>query len=82
MATGATFPDGAGKGYMVHHLSIFENSDGFVGGSCGSPIVEENGRVVSLLRCQTDNGNLCISVSATEILDYGYTPCLGEHAST
>ena len=78
MALGATISDGGNKDYVTHQWHIFENGDEPVNGSCGSPILDAEGKIVGLFRFKVANSPLCLSVSAMELREYGYEICGGE----
>ncbi len=82
MALGATIPEEGDKDYVAHEWSLFENGDEPVDGSCGSPILDAEGKVVGLFRFQVANSSLCLSVSARELREYGYEICDGEQSFT
>jgi hypothetical protein len=67
---------------VAHVWSLFENGDEPVDGSCGSPILNDEGKVVGLFRFKVANSNLCLSVSASELREYGYEICDGEQTFT
>lgn len=78
MGLGATISDGGNKDYVTHQWHIFENGDEPVDGSCGSPILDAEGKIVGLFRFKVANSPLCLSVSAMELREYGYEICGGE----
>lgn len=72
------------KGYVAHEWSFFENGNEPVDGSCscGSPILDVEGKVVGLFRFKAADSSLCLSVSAMELREYGYDICGGEQSFT
>ena len=82
MALGATIPEEGDKDYVAHVWNLFENSDEPVDGSCGSPILDAEGKVVGLFRFKVANSSLCLSVSAIELREYGYEIYGGEQTFT
>ena len=82
MALGATIAGEGDKDYVTHEWSLFENGDEPVDGSCGSPILDAEGKVVGLFRFKAADSSLCLSVSAMELREYGYDICGGEQCFT
>ena len=82
MAPGALIPDGGNKEYVRHVWTFFENGDEAVDGSCGSPILTDEGEVVGLFRFKAVNSNFCLAISALELRGYGYEICGGEQTFT
>ena len=77
MAIGAMVEGDTGK-YVKHEWSVYENGDGPVDGSCGSPILDQRGQVAGLFRFRIANSSMCLSVSAVTLREYGYEICGGE----
>ena len=82
MALGATIPEEGDKDYVAHVWNLFENGDEPVDGSCGSPILDAEGKVVGLFRFKAANSSLCLSVSVIELREFGYEICGGEQTFT
>ncbi|KAA6406532.1 MAG: hypothetical protein FRX48_09697 [Lasallia pustulata] len=82
MALGAIIAGEGDKGYVAHEWSFFENGDEPVDGSCGSPILDVEGKVVGLFRFKAADSSLCLSVSAMELREFGYDICSGEQSFT
>ncbi|KAI4127457.1 MAG: hypothetical protein LQ347_004596 [Umbilicaria vellea] len=82
MALGAIIAGEGDKSYVAHEWSFFENGDESVDGSCGSPILDAEGKIVGLFRFKAANSSLCLSVSAMELRKYGYNICGGEQSFT
>lgn len=78
LALGARVEGAIGKKYIRHEWVIFENGDQPVGESCGSPILDREGKVVGLFRYKVATSNSCVCVSAMELGEYGYDICGGE----
>ncbi|KAL2041234.1 hypothetical protein N7G274_006179 [Stereocaulon virgatum] len=74
---GAVIPEEGDKDCVAHTWNLFENGDEHVDGSCGSPILTDEGKVVELFRFKVANSDLCLSVSALELREYGYGICGG-----
>lgn len=55
---------------MAHQWFFFENGDEPVDGSCGSTILNPEGKVVRLFRFVVAESILCLSVSAMELREY------------
>ena len=62
--------------WVVHEWVIFENGEEPIDGSCGAPILHEDGRVIAFCRLMGPNGH-CLSVSALQLREYGYEICGG-----
>lgn len=82
MALGATIPEAGDKEYVEHVWNFFENGDEPIDGSCGSPILDAEGKVVGFFRFKVANSSLCLSVSGSELRQYGYEICGGEQTFT
>ncbi|KAA6408946.1 MAG: hypothetical protein FRX48_07290 [Lasallia pustulata] len=82
MALGAIIAGKGDKGYVAYEWSFFENGDKPVDRSCGSPILDAEGKVVGLFRFKTADSSLCLSVSAMELWEFGYDICSGEQSFT
>ena len=78
MALGAKVPEEEDREYVAHEWTLFENGGEPVNRSCGSPILDTEGKVVGLFRYKAANSSLCLSVSAGELREYGYEICGGE----
>lgn len=68
----------AGEGetdYVYHTWNIFENGSEPVDGSCGGPILDEQGMVVGLFRFKMRGDQGCLAVSAMELRRFGYEIC-------
>jgi hypothetical protein len=77
LGLGAKLPE-EGEGDLIpHEWSIFENGSEPADGSCGSPILDSNGKVVGLFRFKKTNSSHCFGVSATELCRFGYEICGG-----
>ena len=72
LATGYKFPDEGGTEYVRHSWDIFENGSEPVDGSCGCPILDEQGMVVGLFRFKVAGTNACLAVSAMELRRFGF----------
>ena len=85
MASGARIPEEGAKNYVTHQCILFENDDDddavVVDGSCGSPILNADGKVVGLFRFKAKSG-ACLAVAAMELWEYGYEICDGERTFT
>jgi hypothetical protein len=57
LATGYKFSDG-GTEYVRHSWDVFENGSELIDGSCGCPILDEQGMVVGLFRFKVGGYNL------------------------
>ncbi|KAL8842261.1 MAG: hypothetical protein Q9170_000587 [Blastenia crenularia] len=80
MALGAEIIGEEGdRKFVRHEWHMFENGDQPVDGSCGAPILNDQDRVVGLLRFRDPTSNLCLSTSATELREFGYEICGGVH---
>lgn len=82
MALGARIVEEGDKGFVAHEWIFFENGDEPVNGSCGSPILDTEGKVVGLFRFKVEESGLCLTVSATELQERGYEICGGERSFT
>ena len=82
LALGATVPGEGDKEYVVHECILFENGDEPVDRSCGSPILDAEGRIVGLFRFKAANSSFCLAVSAVELRECGYETCGGEQSFT
>ena len=60
--------------WVKHEWFVFENGDEAIDGSCGTPILKENGLVVGFFRFRGMN-NECSSVSTLLLREYGYEIC-------
>ena len=78
IALGATIPEEGDKDYMAYIWNLFKNSDEPVDRSCGSPILDAEGKVMGLFRFKVANSSLYLSVSVIELREYGYEICGGE----
>lgn len=79
---GAKIPEEGDKEYVAHEWVEFENGEEPFDGSCGSPIINAEGNVVGLFRFKMANSSLCLTVSATELREFGYEICGGEQSFT
>jgi hypothetical protein len=75
---GAIIPEEGDRDYIPHQWYIFENGDEPANGSCGSPILDSNGKAVVLFRFKKTNSLQCLGVSAMELRTFGYEICDGE----
>lgn len=82
MALGATILEEGDQKYVAHELTLFETGDKPVDGSCGSPILDAEGKVVGLFRFKAANSSFCLAVSAMELRKYGYDIFCEEHTFT
>ena len=82
MALGAIIPGEGDKEYVAHEWIFFENGEEPVDGSCGSPILDAEGKVVGLFRFKAADSSLCLAVSAIVLQKYGYEICGGEQSFT
>jgi hypothetical protein len=64
--------------YIVHSWSFFENGYEPVDGSCGCPVLDEQGMVVALFRFKDEGSDRCLAVSAMELRRFGYEICGAE----
>jgi hypothetical protein len=78
LATGYKISDGGDTKYIPHSWYVFENGSEPVDGSCGCPILDEQGRVVGLFRFKVEGTNMCVAVSAVELRRFGFEICGGE----
>ncbi|KAI4120471.1 MAG: hypothetical protein LQ338_006994 [Usnochroma carphineum] len=79
MALGAKIIGEEGnRKFIRHDWHMFENGDQPVDRSCGAPILDDQDRVVGLFRFREPTSNLCLSISATELREFGYEICGGE----
>lgn len=78
LGMGAKIPGEGGKDYILHEWHIFENGNEPLDGSCGSPILDSDGKVVGLFRFVTKTSLHCLGVSAMELRAFGYEICGGE----
>ena len=64
-----------------HEWHVFEHGDQDVEERrCGAPILDDQDGVVGLFRFKDPTSpGLCLSVSATELREFGYEICVGEH---
>lgn len=82
MALGARVEGEAAKKFIKHEWIHFENGDQPIDGSCGSPIVNDEGKFVGLFRSREDSSGLCLCVSASELHEHGYDICYGVQTFT
>lgn len=54
--------------YIRHTWTVFENGSGPIDGSCGSPILDQQGLVIGLFRFKIRGDEGCLAVSATELV--------------
>ncbi|KAI9772964.1 MAG: hypothetical protein M1840_008846 [Geoglossum simile] len=78
LGTGAILPEEGDRDYVRHQWLIFDNGSEPIDGSCGSPFLDSDGRVVGLFRFKKINSDQCWGVSATELRNFGYDICGGE----
>ncbi|KAL8734989.1 MAG: hypothetical protein Q9166_001114 [cf. Caloplaca sp. 2 TL-2023] len=78
-AIGVMFKEEPNLRYIRHQWNIFENMDEPVEGSCGTPILDDDGKVVSFFRLKHPGSQLYWAVSASELGKYGYTIYDGMH---
>jgi hypothetical protein len=78
LALGARIPEEGERDYVMHEWHIFENGNEPVDGSCGSPILDSDGKVVGLFRFKKIASFQCLGVSAMELRTFGYEFCSGE----
>jgi hypothetical protein len=78
MGNGAIIPENGDHEYVPHEWCLFENGDEPVYGSCGSPIMDSKGNVISLFRYKMENSSDCFAVSVKTLREYGYEICSGE----
>ena len=76
-ALGIEIPEGGDTKYVEHVWCSFENGDEPIDGSCGSPIIHENGDLIGFFRYKMD-ANYCYAVSAKTLKEHGYEVCGGE----
>lgn len=67
----------SGKHYIPHTWTILQSGEEVVDGSCGSVILDDDGRVVGFFRYMSNDGTDCYTVSATELRENGYEICGG-----
>lgn len=82
MAFGAIIPEEGDKEYVEHEWLFLENGFEPIAGSCGSPILDAEGKVVGLFSFQHTKSSLCLAVAAKELRGYGYDICGGEQTFT
>ncbi|KAL8973512.1 MAG: hypothetical protein Q9197_002247 [Variospora fuerteventurae] len=83
LGTGVRIPphdDGTTSGemrYVRHKWVCFENNghEPVDGCCCGTVLVDEQGRAVGMVRFTHGSEPLCLTVSATELREYGYEIC-------
>jgi hypothetical protein len=75
---GARIPGEGDRDYVRHQWNVFENGSEPADGSCGSPILDSDGKVVGLFRFRQNNSRNCWGVSAMELREFGYEVCGGE----
>lgn len=78
LALGFKAPEEGETDYVYHTWNIFENGSEPVDGSCGSPILDEQGMVVGLFRFKIKGDQGCLAVSAMELRRFDYEICGGE----
>jgi hypothetical protein len=78
LGLGAKIPEEGDRDYVLHKWWIFENGNEPVDGSCGSPILDSDGKVVGLFRFMKETSRHCLGVSAMELRAFGYEICDGE----
>ena len=78
LVTGYKLPEGGGTEYVRHNWDIFENGSDPVDGSCGCPILDEQGMVVGLFRFKVRGTSTCLAVSAMELRRFGFEISSGE----
>lgn len=73
--------EGIGKDTkIVKHVWLeIENGGEPINGSCGSAILDDEGRVVSFFRFLKSDGQTGIGVAADHLREYGYEICSGVH---
>lgn len=67
-----------GTNYIHHTWDLFENGNEPVDGSCGCPVLDEQGLVVGLFRFKMEGGDGCLAVSAMELRRFNYEISGGE----
>ncbi|KAI4288075.1 MAG: hypothetical protein L6R35_002666 [Caloplaca aegaea] len=80
LGTGIRMPDDGTNGemnYIKHKWVCFENGHEPVDGCCGTVLVDKQGRAVGMFRFKHRSEPLCLTVSATELREYGYEICAG-----
>jgi hypothetical protein len=75
LATGYKLPEEGSTEYVRHSWDVFENGSEPVDGSCGCPILDEQGMVVGLWRFKMEGTNACLAVSAMELRRFGFEVC-------
>ena len=65
------------KKYVLYEWYTFENGDQAVDKICGSPILDEKGRVAGLFRFKQKDSAECLCVTAGELRESGYEICEG-----
>ena len=77
LATGARVTGESNKNFVLHEWYTFENGDQTVDQGCGSPVLDEEGRVAGLFRFKKRDSVECSCVAAGELREFGYEICRG-----
>jgi hypothetical protein len=75
LGLGARIPGEGDRDYVRHQWHVFENGSEPADGSCGSPILDSDGKVIGLFRFRQNNSCNCWGVSAVELRTFGYEIC-------
>jgi len=75
LAVGFKLAEEGETDYVHHTWTIFENGSEPVDGSCGCPILDDQGMVVGLFRFKMGGDQGCLAVSAMELRRFGYEMC-------
>ena len=77
LATGARITGEGDKKYIRHDWYTFENGEEAVDGSCGSAVLDEQGKVAGLSRFKQKDSGECLCIAAIELREFGYEICGG-----
>ena len=78
LAAGEVIPACGNAEHVPHMWLSFESGDEPVEGTCGSPIIRDNGDLVGFFRYKMEDSNYCYAVSALTLQEHGYEICGGE----
>ena len=77
LAIGARITGEGNKRYVLHEWDAFGNGDQVVDKSCGSPALDDEGRVAGLFRFKQKDSAECLCVAVGEMRELGYEICGG-----